>query len=829
MRKFVFLSFLLAPAVLYPRGAEKDFQVLDFSGGLNSYYSPLAIADNEVKDCVNVFFDVQNGVTKRNGFTIFGSTTAFPVTQMWTYRDSASTDWIVIRSSGNIMASPGTGVFTTLVATCPTTGDVDATNANGNIFFVDQSQGVYYWNATSTTYVGGSPKGTFIREFHGSLWVAGLAFPNQNQLYRSKYLDGTNWTAGILPTSAAVYTVGLNDSQDSISGLFSGYNDVLYIFKTQSIWSLTGFDQTDFLIRTLTRDAGCVDSGSIQNWRGYLVFLSQRGIERFDGYHSVRISKKIKDKVDASTTRFYNSRSWNQTTSSDFGMGSFPFNSVFGDTETVSGAVYLTFPDTFDALRDGTGGTKNVWTQALNGTGGSISAGGTLNMTLPGGSLTDEYLRTTNALANFQQGTTYHFEINSLPADAGNLSEFRVVLSSIASTSSHPENLHSHWYVEFRNDSGTAFVSDGGDDTFDSIFISSTGIQIPFKLDIFLSTNTFQYSVNGTVVNSGVSTWAANPVYVYLVYENGSAGSRTFQGDNFIVTPEQTSFTSQIKTIGAAITTFGNFAASNDANGGTINWGICVSSNSNMNPRVCTAQSANAQITASANTYLTVTSTITKTDYTTNFVPGFLDFTVNWNEGLLRPRTASAVYDDRYWLGLTTTTADNFNDAVIVASMKEDGATPLFTMFDINAGAMTVFKNNLYHGDSNSTGKIYLDNQGYSDNGNAINAYITSKDYAIENIVDDKFFDSMYVEAEALGNYSLNSTYFVDRSTIPYALSTITQNEQSGFINQKIPMPIDSNHQVYAKTISLKFSNSNNNEPMNVYGAVVQYHLRPTQ
>lgn len=813
------------------------FPIGNFIGGLNSFYSSLFIPENEVHDALNVYFDKDYAVTKREGYALYGTTITVRFYNSIAFTDSSNNNWLIAISTQGIFASPGTGVFTIQIATVPSfnTSLVACVNAFNKVYFVDNVQGVYFWNGSSTTYVGSSssPKGSLITEFHGRLWVAGLAIPNQNQLYASEFLNGSNWTTGgTAATDPVLITVGLNDNYDGISALYPGYNDTLYVFKKLSINGVYGFDQSDFQTRTLTRDAGCIDQGSVQPFKSNLVFMSDRGVELFDGFRVQLISKKISNKIEAATFSSFSQRTWEVNESAEWEAGVYnSTSSALRDTE--NDRLRIRYPDNFSVYRD-TNSAFPVWTNFFSGgtpaTGTITSNSGKLEIFHNGGTIGNVHIQSNAILPSFAQGTTYHFRIDEVPFDATNTSSVFIALSTavfIAPSGPIVTSTNRDWYVVLRSSaSGKVFISNASNGT-DGGLIPSPAVQyaLPITFDFWISTSNFIYSVNGSTAHSGTHTWPNKPVYVYLGAQNFASVPRTYKIDDFQVAPLQMNFMSSTFNIGSNITSWGSFLTSEDTgNGGTISYEFCSDNNSGMTSPDCRAQTPNSQITAAVDSFARWSATFTITALSQD--PILYSGITQWNEGTRRPRMASIYHNDRYFLSITTNTLSDGNDATIVLAEGLNGQL-VWSMFDINSGTWVLYKNQVYHGDSNPTGKFYLDNQGFTDNGNAINAFIVTKDFAIENILAEKIYDNFILNAEGLGNYELNTSYFLDKESTQFDLSMSTQNETGNFLNIFLPFPIDDGHQVFSKVINFKFSNNQNNAPMQLYGGFLGYRKRP--
>lgn len=277
-----------------------------------------------------------------------------------------------------------------------------------------------------------------------------------------------------------------------------------------------------------------------------------------------------------------------------------------------------------------------------------------------------------------------------------------------------------------------------------------------------------------------------------------------------------------------SINTFGNFPVTDSLNGGNISFSICSSTNSNMSvPLSCASQNPNAQITVSTGVtgdalYVNWFATFTVTGATQT--PTLNSGTVQWFSGTKPVPMASAIFDTRYWLSLTTTTTDTANDAVLVY-----GKTGAWSLLSIHAGGFTQYKGSLYHSDSNPTGSVYIDNTGTTDNGSNINSYIITKDFKGEDLNADEYFNSAYMSMDP-GNSNCTGTvyYFLDHNEAsPFTLSTVQQSEFVNSIALKIPFSLGTN-QNFGHTIAFEYQ-ENDACGLNLYGFSPYYFERPVQ
>ena len=241
-----------------------------------------------------------------------------------------------------------------------------------------------------------------------------------------------------------------------------------------------------------------------------------------------------------------------------------------------------------------------------------------------------------------------------------------------------------------------------------------------------------------------------------------------------------------------------------------------------MSPSVCVNQLANTPITVATNTFVSWFSTFSVTLATQT--PTLNSVTIQWFSGNKAIPLASTVWDNRYWLSLTTTTVDPGNDAVLV--LANSGA---WADFDLHASGLVQYKNSLYHADSSGSGNVYIDNQGYMDNGVPINAYIKTKDYTQGDLTQDNFLQEIWPSMNNDGPYNVTVNYYPDRVATGFSLGQVAMSEFSNNASAKMVIPIDATHQVFGKSMAYSFQASDANSPWNFYGLREFYSTRPTQ
>lgn len=205
-------------------------------------------------------------------------------------------------------------------------------------------------------------------------------------------------------------------------------------------------------------------------------------------------------------------------------------------------------------------------------------------------------------------------------------------------------------------------------------------------------------------------------------------------------------------------------------------------------------QTANAQIAVPLSSF-TAVRVLFAIDSGTQ-APSLNDITINWNEGASRPPTASARFDDRYYLFYTTSTlAGAINDHAVIYDQNKKW----LLWDDVFAYSAALYLNQLFTGDSNSTGLIFQQNSGFSDNGGAFNMSFQTADMDDGNPSMRKNFSRAYMiiaapDATTTAS-NINCNYSLDGSSSTYSLGSVTLSESpelSGYFVSKLPFPLGS-------------------------------------
>jgi len=275
-------------------------------GGLNRSKPAKDIEDVEVYDVLNMELTNTSAWRKRGGTVLADSATSpfggpTKVDSMFTWRNSGGGE-IVVASYGDKLyrTTPTTSEgHTWTEITVPPAGspweypgtpkwywtvmDDKLVGVNGNTAGGDVLNHVQILThaATAGTIItpsGGTfPDGKYIGTFARRLWVVDADAPNT--LNFSALGDFLDWSSTGSAGWGAI-PVG-QDEGDYITGIFP-FKTLLVIFKYGRIYTLTpgspNTDATQFNVKVLTDNMGCVNADTMQELMGDIVFLSEFGL-----------------------------------------------------------------------------------------------------------------------------------------------------------------------------------------------------------------------------------------------------------------------------------------------------------------------------------------------------------------------------------------------------------------------------------------------------------------------------------------------------------------------------------------------------------------------
>ena len=259
-------------------------------GGLVLNKSTFAMQPGEALELVNFEPDINGGYRRINGFAKYNSNVV-PQT-------SASTEEVLLSCifNGTIVAARGEKIFTATAGSGSwTERDSGRTSAgvytferfnfdgNDKLIVADGNNSPTVFNtsfaATDVSSGGGGEVSTavtgakFVVAFKDHMFYGGMA-SNKQEVVFSVPFDEDNFATG---SGAGSFKV-----DDTITGL-KVFREDLFIFCEDRIFKLTGTSSSNFAVAPITRNIGCVNGQTIQEFAGDLIFLAPDGLRTIAG------------------------------------------------------------------------------------------------------------------------------------------------------------------------------------------------------------------------------------------------------------------------------------------------------------------------------------------------------------------------------------------------------------------------------------------------------------------------------------------------------------------------------------------------------------------
>ena len=264
--------------------------VFPLQGGLVLNKSTFAMQPGEAIELVNFEPDINGGYRRINGFAKYNDNVV-PQT-------SASTEEVLLSCifNGTIVAARGTKIFTASAGSGSwTERDTGRTSAgvytferfnfdgNDKLIVADGNNAPTVFNtsfaATDVSSAGSGEVSTavtgakFVAVFKDHMFYAGMS-NNKQEVVFSVPFDEDNFATG---SGAGSFKV-----DDTITGL-KVFREDLFVFCQDRIFKLSGTSSSNFAVTPVTRNIGCVNGQTIQEFAGDLIFLAPDGLRTVAG------------------------------------------------------------------------------------------------------------------------------------------------------------------------------------------------------------------------------------------------------------------------------------------------------------------------------------------------------------------------------------------------------------------------------------------------------------------------------------------------------------------------------------------------------------------
>lgn len=264
--------------------------VFPLQGGLVLNKSTFAMQPGEAIELVNFEPDINGGYRRINGFAKY-NTNIVPIT-------SASTEEVLLSCifNGTIIAARGEKIFTATAGSGSwTERDSGRTSAgvytferfnfdgNDKLIVADGNNAPTVFNtsfAATDVSSGGSGEvstavtgAKFVAVFKDHMFYAGMANSKQEVVFSVPFDEDDFATA----SGAGSFKV-----DDTITGL-KVFREDLFVFCQDRIFKLSGTSSSNFAVTPVTRNIGCVNGQTIQEFAGDLIFLAPDGLRTVAG------------------------------------------------------------------------------------------------------------------------------------------------------------------------------------------------------------------------------------------------------------------------------------------------------------------------------------------------------------------------------------------------------------------------------------------------------------------------------------------------------------------------------------------------------------------
>jgi hypothetical protein len=263
--------------------AETQPVAFNCEGGLVLNKSTFMMQPGEALELRNFEPDIEGGYRRINGFSKY-------VSVVVPYTSSASEKVLMVASFGDyVLAARGTSIYSaTPGGSAWTSRDSGRTSAGkysferfnfdgtDKIVVVDGVNAPTVFNSSlAATDVGDSSVAgaKFVASFKNHMFYAGKATTKQEVIF-SEPFDEDAFVSG---QGAGSFKV-----DDTVVGL-KVFRDDLFVFCETRIFKLSGTSSTNFAVTPVTRNIGCINGDTIQEFAGDLIFLGPDGLRTIAG------------------------------------------------------------------------------------------------------------------------------------------------------------------------------------------------------------------------------------------------------------------------------------------------------------------------------------------------------------------------------------------------------------------------------------------------------------------------------------------------------------------------------------------------------------------
>lgn len=321
-------KYLLITSLLFAQEGLRVYPengVLQFNGGLNTKVSENLVPANQSIIAENVLFDETLGFKSRSGITAISSYPVSGVTcqKIWSLEKSNGEkyfvgsfesslyytvtlmEWTLIRSGLSWQLNP-----------------IHAAVYQDKLWFTNGINDLFYFDGN--TYSGNlygevaldSIRGKYICTHNNKLFLGNF----YDGATKIRYNDENSDAALIVSWPEANFELAGYQSGDIITSLKSSRNALIIGLK-RSLWGLFGYSWDNWEIHKINSDYGVWDNDSVQDDKGTVKFLSNKGVVEFNGSSVNKIDWAVEDEFLGANNLYGEFYYWQNTDSVDWAAG----------------------------------------------------------------------------------------------------------------------------------------------------------------------------------------------------------------------------------------------------------------------------------------------------------------------------------------------------------------------------------------------------------------------------------------------------------------------------------------------------------------------------
>lgn len=269
------------------------FQVSDFTGGLNVRDDPAVLAPNELADCKNVRVMPHGGLQRRKTVHKLNTSTAGGVRNLWSFFGNGVAH-LMTQDANDAKYSTGSSTFTAINPDGLTTAGIMRAATMSRLSSAASERCYVQRNAENAAWKWSGSAATVLTNSVGG-YNDNIAAPAGGRMPLAKFItthSGYMFHANTVEAAGAAFTsrvrwshpgepedyrtndyidVGVDDG-DQITGICST-GATLYVFKTRSVWALTGYDPSTFQLAKVADRVGAVSQEAIAKSEDAVYFF----------------------------------------------------------------------------------------------------------------------------------------------------------------------------------------------------------------------------------------------------------------------------------------------------------------------------------------------------------------------------------------------------------------------------------------------------------------------------------------------------------------------------------------------------------------------------